>query len=452
LKNRYATKFTEGNKYSFNSLTWLTLVSDISATEAEIPANEATPTNLHNLYVNQLSEFNKKVEDLKKEGASSESISALKNIFEIRAAMPAEDIDRVLAQTGAYKVRKLSQPLGKVIPKHMNKRYLKKLTERLSDKSIPRSQRMEIAKKESVSPSNTLGHNKNFLAGLTGFIQAFVNGFDQKQIQDIKSILSSSKSGEVTLTRLKNQIEPISPEQQKRNDSIPSLLTQGKVEQVFPRPSDLPSESVQEYNTWIEKVKAVFQSPKVKDIDVLNMISKARPTQDQLDKILEAFAIKNTSPQFEKLNERLQIENPLGDALWGNYIPALSREILIYTNHFSESPKSRLINVENPEDIPGNITIADIIRKSETLPPGRNTAMEDIMTLKLERLANWYGLDLENENDLIRFNSFMNQFDVSPGERTLDFTVDSPPTEHTFDELPIIKLPSGEKMEDNLGF
>jgi len=334
----------------------------------------------------------------------------------------------------------------------MDKRYLKKFSERVTGKALSRSQKMDLINKEIRSPSNTLGPNKNFLPGLVGFIQAFINGFDQKQVQDIKSILSSSKAGEVSVQHLKNQVEPISQEQQKRNESIPTLLTQGKVDQVFPKPADLPSEYNSEYTSWVEKVKSVFLSPKVKDLNVLNMVIKSRPTQDQLDKILEAFAVKETSPQLQIINERIQIVNPIGDALWGNYIPALSRDILVFTDHFSEAPRPRMITIEESKDLPDGIKLDEIVRKGETLPPGRNTATEDIVALKLERLAHWYGLDLENENDLIRFNSFMQQFDVSPGERTLDFTLDAHPPEHTFDELPIIKLPSGEKMEDNLGF
>jgi len=454
----YSTKnLTDGNIYAFHSITWLSIVADISATEAEVPGNQCTPSNLHNIYVNQLSEFNKKIEDLKKEGASSEAINSLRRVLEIRAAMPEEDIDRVLSHVGAYKksVKNSNQPIGLVIPKRIDKRYLKKISEKIStNKALSRGQKMDMIKKEISSPGNALGPNKNFLPGIIGFVQAFINGFSQKQVQDIKSILSSSKSGEVTVPHIKNLVEPITPEQQKREEGISTLLSQGKIEQVFPKPADLPAEYNSEYTSWVEKIKAIFLSPKIKDVDVLNMISKAKPTQDQLDKILETFAVKSAAqgPQLDKINDRLQISNPIGDALWGNYIPALSREILVYTEHFSEAPKSRLINIESIEDLPGGITLADIIRKGETLPPGRNTAMEDILTLRLERLANFYGLDLENPNDIIRFNAFMDQFDVSPGERTLDFTTDSPPPEHTYDELPIIKLPSGEKMEDNLGF
>jgi len=230
------------------------------------------------------------------------------------------------------------------------------------------------------------------------------------------------------------------------------LLSQGNVDQVFPKPANLPSEYEKEYNSWVDKVKSVFLSPKVKDINVLNMIIKSKPTQEQLDKILETFAVKDSFPGLEQVNERLQTQNPIGDALWGKYIPALSRDILIFTQHYSEAPKPRLITIDDEKNLPNGIKLDEIIRKGETIPQGRNTAMEDIVALKLERLALWYGLNLENENDLIRFNAFMQQFDVSPGERTLDFTQDAKPPEHTFDELPIIKLPSGEKIEDNLGF
>jgi len=196
----------------------------------------------------------------------------------------------------------------------------------------------------------------------------------------------------------------------------------------------------------------VFLSPKLKDVEVINTVIKSKPTPEQLNQILELFASKNTSPQLDSINKRIQTENPIGDALWSHYIPALNKEILVYTQHYSEAPKSRLRNVEDIKDLPTGLSLIDIIRKAEIEPIKRNTAAEDIITLKLERLAEWYGMDLENENDLVRFSVFMHQFDISPGERTLDWTVDSLPPEHTFEELPIIKLVEGDKIEDNLGF
>jgi len=162
--------------------------------------------------------------------------------------------------------------------------------------------------------------------------------------------------------------------------------------------------------------------------------------------------LKNISSQLDSINKRIQIENPIGEALWSNYIPALNREILVYSQHYSEAPKSRLTNIEDTKDLPTGLTLIDIIRKAEIEPKKSNSASEDIVSLKLERLAEWYGMDLDNENDMVRFSVFMHQFDLSPGERTLDWTVDSLPPEHTFEELPIIKLVDGDKIEDNLGF
>jgi len=290
------------------------------------------------------------------------------------------------------------------------------------------------------------------LPGLLGFVEAYNTGFTQKQIQDIKSVLSTSKGGEVVVTKTKNLLDPLTPEEQKKQDSVTLLLTQGKVEEAFPKPHDLPAEYESQYTTWVERVRSVFTSPKLKDIEVINTIIKSKATPEQLNQILDLFALKNPSPQLEMINKRIQFENPIGKALWGSYIPALNREILVYSKHYSEAPKSRLRNIEDVKDLPQGLTLLDIIRKGEIEPKKRNTATEDIITLKLERLAEWYGMDLENENDLVRFSAFMHQFDLSPGERTLDFTVDAHPPEHTFEELPIIKLPEGEKIEDNLGF
>ncbi len=35
--------------------------------------------------------------------------------------------------------------------------------------------------------------------------------------------------------------------------------------------------------------------------------------------------------------------------------------------------------------------------------------------------------------------AFAEQFDISPGERTLEFLQSFPPVEHTYEEIPIIK-------------
>jgi len=226
------------------------------------------------------------------------------------------------------------------------------------------------------------------------------------------------------------------------------LIRQGKVDQVFPKPQNLDSDLTAEYNSWLERVKSVVTSPKMKDIEVIDLIVSSNPSSEQMESILELFVDKSQSPsQYQDINKRIQKFNPIGEALWSSYIPALSQDHIQFTEHYSEEPNSRLRNIS---DLPSGMSLADIIRTGETEPKVPNTAHEQIMDLKLKRLARWYGMNLENENDMIKFNIFMKEFDVSPGEKTLEWTVPSNPPEHTFEELPIIKIPDGEKIEDHI--
>jgi len=66
--------------------------------------------------------------------------------------------------------------------------------------------------------------------------------------------------------KYKNQIDPPSGEIQKKNENVAQLLAQGKVDELYPMPADLPSEYVSEYTSWVQKVKAVFSSPKLKTL------------------------------------------------------------------------------------------------------------------------------------------------------------------------------------------
>jgi len=182
------------------------------------------------------------------------------------------------------------------------------------------------------------------------------------------------------------------------------------------------------------------------------MIVRANPTEKQLNDIFELFADKNDTSS-DDLNRKLQCHNPIGKELWENYIPALSNEaVMHYTEHFHEAPRDKVIECE---ELPHSVlkkghNLLEVIRKGETQSHLHSTAIEQITELKMERLAGWYGLNLENEKDLFDWNLFMIEFDISPGERTLEWCLDSNPPEHTMEELPIQKIPHGEKIEDNL--
>jgi hypothetical protein len=61
---------------------------------------------------------------------------------------------------------------------------------------------------------------------------------------------------------------------------------------------------------------------------------------------------------------------------------------------------------------------------------------EQVIMMKLWKL---FHITYPYLNTKVKQDSFLEQFDVSPGERTLDWTLSFPPPDHTFIEVPIIK-------------
>jgi len=237
----------------------------------------------------------------------------------------------------------------------------------------------------------------------------------------------------------------VEPGIEKETQSNDALLSAGKVEQVFPMAVGLDTGQVTEYKSWVDRLRNALVN-KPKEIEVFEMISRANPTETQLDAILNVFAEKLT-PDLEESNRRLQLNNPIGNTLWGTYISALSNPVVEYTEHYNEASHQR---VRDLEKLPEGINMIDIIRAAETNTIRHNTSDEEILDGRLDRLAGWYGLDLRNPEDSIKFDLFLHEFDVSPGERTLDNVMDYPAIPHTYEELPVTKLPEGETIEENI--
>jgi len=289
------------------------------------------------------------------------------------------------------------------------------------------------------------------LAGMKGLMKAFSDGFSPQQVESIKKVLSSSTSTEVTEFKIQNIIEPPSPEKEKQEKDKLVLIKKGKASEVFPQPNDLPADAIPEFKNGLERINNFYTSPKLKDYEVIDMIINANPTEEQLKSLLDMFDDKKGSHELYELNRKLQCNNVIGQQLFGTYIPAISRDLIHFTEHYHEAPRDKVIETEDiPDQVKSKYSLIDLVRMAETKPREFNTALEQITDMKIERLASWYGWNVDIEKDLYEFNLFMNEFDLSPGERTLEWCLDTHPPEHTMEELPIIKLPDGEKIEDNL--
>jgi len=145
----------------------------------------------------------------------------------------------------------------------------------------------------------------------------------------------------------------------------------------------------------------------------------------------------------------MTLYNPVGDALVSNNLVSMAVPGITYTKDYHEYSGMRL-STKDPAETKGrkgwNPTTAIFNANVGFLEP--QTSVEQVIQWKLSGLAEHYGLNLANSMDLLKFNLFMEKFEISPGETTLEWVLTFPPNEHTFEELPIFKIPSDEDVED----
>jgi hypothetical protein len=174
-----------------------------------------------------------------------------------------------------------------------------------------------------------------------------------------------------------------------------------------------------------------------KKLRLVNILARTPLSEKARDELLAPFADQADNDAL--LNDVLNA-HPLAARLWGNRVAWLSTENLNYTKHYEEGGDSGLY-----EDVAKNAkyqaTLQHPFFESATLGPYPfNNGLEEIHHLKLQALAYRLGFDLQSDVGIAQFDAFCHNYDISPGEATLDRAHEYPPPLHTYDELPIIKF------------
>jgi len=286
---------------------------------------------------------------------------------------------------------------------------------------------------------------KNLISGINGLVKALDGGFSKEQIDKTKQILGSDSGEILQLDRPKTVITLGNPNPQRRE-----LLKQGKFEEAYPIPDDFPAELEGDLQDFMSHQIEFWSNPNAEQfLELTQLVANSDDLNtEKTEQVFNIFSDKNIKDD-ETYIKRITLNNPIGEALLGNNLVALSVPGVTYSEDYHETSGMRL-RTEDPADAPDrkgwNPTTA--IFNGNVGFCNTNVAAEQIMNLKIERLVAFYGLNLNNDIDLIRWNIFMDSHEISPGEHGLDWVLDFPPPEHTFEELPIVKIPSDEDVED----
>jgi len=176
---------------------------------------------------------------------------------------------------------------------------------------------------------------------------------------------------------------------------------------------------------------------------MLHLIGEADVSADQLLELADSFA-DHTFPD-ELLND-VANPHPISARLLGDRVAYMSYDKINYTKRFDEGDWSNYRDVDHlspaeKADFDKKMWDTDLLDSPTPMHPPFNTALEEIIHLKLIRLAeDVFEMDLGTDIGIASFDRLLHEFDISPGEETLDRCHPNPPPHHTYDELPILKF------------
>lgn len=204
-------------------------------------------------------------------------------------------------------------------------------------------------------------------------------------------------------------------------------------------------EVVQKFKSAVDNML----SPEVQaDLEIMTLLRSARLTQRQQDEILSVF--RNDA---DRADESVMLDalnpHPVAQRLFGHRITDLMSARVEYTQQFFEGADTNWSKPENWEPTTQEMLDNEAFNSPPLNYNDFNTAMDEILHMKLIRLAtDYYDLDLNTDIGLMTFDHLCHNFDISPGEETLDRTHPSPPDHHTYEELPIIKYDGWDECDE----
>eukprot|EP01127_Copromyxa_protea_P004360 TRINITY_DN14223_c0_g1_i1.p1 TRINITY_DN14223_c0_g1~~TRINITY_DN14223_c0_g1_i1.p1 ORF type:complete len:711 (-),score=231.77 TRINITY_DN14223_c0_g1_i1:103-2190(-) len=204
---------------------------------------------------------------------------------------------------------------------------------------------------------------------------------------------------------------------------------------------------------FAEKFQAAlnaFFSPEVQgDIELLTLMRSSDLSERQLEEIFSIFRDKSFDAASHDLLMDAINPHPVSRRLFGERIRLLAIEPVEYTKQFHDGEDSVWAKPGYYPAGTEDLLTHDTFKAPPVAPGPFNTAMDEVMHLKLKRLAtDFYGLDLDTDIGMATFEQLVHTFDISPGEETLDRTLTSPPDHHTFEELPIMKFDGWSESDE----
>jgi len=170
---------------------------------------------------------------------------------------------------------------------------------------------------------------------------------------------------------------------------------------------------------------------------LVNILAQSPLSEKAHEELVAPFADQNDNDAL--LNDVLNA-HPLAARLWGNRVAWLAAPNLNYTKHYEEFGSTGLF-----PDVSAHPAYKEAIDSPTADAPALgpypfNSGLEEIQHLKMLQLAKLMGFDLQSDIGVASFDSFIHNYEVSPGELTLDRVWSYPPPLHTYDELPILKF------------
>jgi hypothetical protein len=193
-------------------------------------------------------------------------------------------------------------------------------------------------------------------------------------------------------------------------------------------------------------VELILKPENQRKLRLLDLLNRVELTSDEKAELLAPFTDKANDDAL--LNDVLNA-HPIAERLWGDRSLMIASDNLHYTKHYEDLDDNGLFKDEHHV----NQDVLAKLREKRFAAPIMgpypfNSGIEEIMHWKLQYLAEKFlGFDLTSDLGIAQFDSFVHNFEVSPGEETLDRVHGYPPPHHTYDELPIIKFDGWDEAD-----
>lgn len=466
--------------------------AEICSTEANVPVLSAGA--LQAKYKEQYGHFEAVTAGaLEKEGVPGRIIHHLRGLYKIRSNVRQWEIQQAINVTKFLANDKHIRVTHHGVDKDTSEwRLLGKLQLPGSRFFNPRVRFLSNKQEQSLNVKTFLGMRGLLKAVETGFTDAQYNHIlqilnaklltaeDQQKVltlvREIKDVVKSDKGKAKDLIRKATNDLPYGPVREYfftlcTSEDLFDLVVVDEPGQVSALPSPYPKtasvvdqsptkEAVQaavakalkdhagnaEYVQILKTVSAnaeeVFTPENTKLLDLITILTTAPEDDATFEKLLSIFEEDADAETLKIIGDALNC-TPIAAKLFGNRMMVASYDKFHYTKKYFEGEDTLFPRISEDKTSKAAYDNIKEALTDGTLSPERplfTTALDEIYQIKLERLAEYYGIDLQTDVGIMFFDHFMHNYDISHGEDFLDRVHPYPVPEHTYMELPIIKF------------